>query len=401
MLRVAEAAFLVSGVSVLGSLPLSAALPDLPGIALVATGGLAVLLSIGRRRERLFKILATLVGLMAILVVSHVLFHRRGMPHDWLEPFYVGAVLVYCGLAISAGWRLFPRRAATAFASVWLVAVPNAAAQEARPDPGQQVVLVTGSTGGLGREVARRLASGGAHVIVHGRNRERGMSLVAEIEREGKGSARFYAADFASLDQVRGLGEAVLRDYDRLDVLVNNAGVGSAPDERVLSEDGHEYRFQVNYLSGFLLTHILLPRLMASTPSRIVNVSSLAQRPIDFDDVMIENNFSGGRAYSQSKLAQIMFTFDLHDDLEGSGVMVNSLHPATYMPTEMVARAGVQPRATIAEGADAVMQLIVSTEIEGGQFFRGLQPARANNQAYDLEARAKLQNLSKELTGGR
>ena len=95
MLRVAEAAFLVSGVSVLGSLPLSAALPDLPGIALVATGGLAVLLSIGRRRERLFKILATLVGLMAILVVSHVLFHRRGMPHDWLEPFYVGAVLVY------------------------------------------------------------------------------------------------------------------------------------------------------------------------------------------------------------------------------------------------------------------------------------------------------------------
>ncbi|MCH8254082.1 MAG: SDR family oxidoreductase [Gemmatimonadetes bacterium] len=283
-----------------------------------------------------------------------------------------------------------------------LVIVPSANAQTpARPGPGQQVVLVTGSTSGLGREVARRLASLGAHVIVHGRNSERGMSLVAEIEREGKGSARFYAADFASFDQVRDFAQAILRDYDRLDVLVNNAGVGSAPNERLLSEDGHEYRFQVNYLSGFLLTHMLMPRLLAGTPSRIVNVSSLAQRPIDFDDVMIENNFSGGRAYAQSKLAQVMFTFDLHEELKGSGVMVNSLHPATYMPTAMVARAGVRPRATIGEGADAVMQLIISTEIEGGQFFRGLQPARANDQAYDREARARLKRLSEELTGVR
>ena len=283
-----------------------------------------------------------------------------------------------------------------------LVIVPSGNAQTpARPSPGQQVVLVTGSTSGLGREVARRLASLGAHVIVHGRNRERGMALVAEIEREGKGSARFYAADFTSFDQVRDFAQEILGDYDRLDVLVNNAGIGSAPNERLLSEDGHEYRFQVNYLSGFLLTHMLMPRLLASTPSRIVNVSSLAQRPIDFDDVMIENNFSGGRAYAQSKLAQVMFTFDLHVELEGSGVMVNSLHPATYMPTGMVARAGVRPRATIGEGADAVMQLIISTEIEGGQFFRGLQPARANDQAYDREARASLKRLSEELTGVR
>ncbi len=107
-----------------------------------------------------------------------------------------------------------------------LVTVPTADAQTpARPSPDQQVVLVTGSTSGLGREVARRLASRGAHVIVHGRNRERGTALVAEIEREGKGSARFYAADFASFDQVRDFGETILHDYDRLDVLVNNAGV--------------------------------------------------------------------------------------------------------------------------------------------------------------------------------
>jgi NAD(P)-dependent dehydrogenase (short-subunit alcohol dehydrogenase family) len=268
----------------------------------------------------------------------------------------------------------------------------------ARPSADQQVMLVTGSTSGLGREVARRLASQGAHVIVHGRNRERGMELVAEIEAEGRGSARFYAADFASFDQVRAFAEAILRDYHRLDVLVNNAGVGSTPNERQLSEDGHEYRFQVNYLSSFLLTHMLMPRLLASTPSRIVNVSSLAQRPIDFDDVMIEHNFSGGRAYAQSKLAQVMFTFDLAEQLAGTGVIVNSLHPATYMPTGMVASAGVQPRATIGEGADAVMQLITSMELEGGQFFRGLQPSRAHDQAYHRDARALLKKLSEELT---
>jgi NAD(P)-dependent dehydrogenase (short-subunit alcohol dehydrogenase family) len=285
-----------------------------------------------------------------------------------------------------------------ALLSISLGVAAGADAQSS-PRPGQRVVLVTGSTGGLGQEVARRLASGGAHVIVHGRNRERGMALVREIEQEGRGSARFYAADFASFDQVRELAEAILQDYDRLDVLVNNAGFGSAPDERLVSEDGLEYRFQVNYLSPYLLTRLLLPRLLATAPSRIVNVSSLAQTPIDFDDVMLERSFSGGRAYAQSKLAQVMFTFDLAEELAGKGVMVCSLHPATYMPTGMVARAGVAPRATIDEGADAVMQLIESDEIEGGQFFRGLRPARANDQAYDREARARLRALSDELTG--
>ena len=283
-----------------------------------------------------------------------------------------------------------------------LMTAPTADAQSpARPGPGQQVVLVTGSTGGLGREVARRLASGGAHVIVHGRNRERGTSLVEEIEREGHGSARFYAADLASFEQVRAFGEAILRDYDRLDALVNNAGFGSAPNERLLSEDGHEFRFQVNYLSGFLLTRMLMPRLLESAPSRIVNVSSLAQTPIDFDDVMIENDFSGRRAYAQSKLAQVMFTFDLAEELEGTGVMVNSLHPATYMDTGMVRRLGATPRATVAEGADAVMQLVTSTDIEAGQFFNGLRPWRANGQAYDREARARLKRLSEQLTRAR
>jgi NAD(P)-dependent dehydrogenase (short-subunit alcohol dehydrogenase family) len=272
-------------------------------------------------------------------------------------------------------------------------------AQEGRPPrPDQEVVLVTGSTSGLGREVALRMGLRGAHVIVHGRDHDRGMEVIGQIN-EGPGSARFYAADFASFAQVRGLAEAIVRDYDRLDVLVNNAGFGSAPDERWVSEDGHEFRFQVNYLAHFLLTDQLLPLIRSSAPARIVQVSSLAQSPIDWDDVMIEHDFSGRRAYGQSKLAQISHTFDLHEEVAGDGIMVNALHPATYMPTGMVRRAGVEPRATIDDGADAVMNLILSDEIEGGQFFNRMTPQRAHEQAYDLESRRRLRELSRRLTG--
>ncbi len=281
-----------------------------------------------------------------------------------------------------------------------VLANPSHAQDGTAPTAGQQIVLVTGSTSGLGREVALRMGARGAHVIVHGRSHDRGMEVVEEINA-GPGSARFYRADFASFDQVRSLAEAVLTDYGRLDVLVNNAGLGSAPDERLLSEEGHELRFQVNYLAPFLLTNLLKARIIESAPARIVNVSSLAQRPIDWDDVMIENDFSGGRAYGQSKLAQVGYTLDLHEELQGTGVLVNSLHPATYMPTGMVRRAGVTPRATIGEGADAVMQLIVSDEIESGQFFNQLVPRRANAQAYDMESRRRLRELSRELTGSR
>ncbi len=268
----------------------------------------------------------------------------------------------------------------------------------ATPAAGQQVALVTGSTSGLGREVALRLAAGGAHVIVHGRSAERGMEVVAEIGRAG-GSARFYQADFASFADTRAFGEAILRDYERLDILVNNAGFGSAPNERLVSEDGHEFRFQVNYLSHFMLTRMLMPRVLNSAPSRIVNVSSLAQTPIDFDDVMIQQDFSGGRAYAQSKLAQVMHSIDLAEELAGTGVVVSSLHPATYMPTGMVRRAGVEPRSTIDEGANAVMQLILSDAFDSGAFFRGMEEGRANAQAYDAAARARLKALSEELTG--
>ena len=286
-----------------------------------------------------------------------------------------------------------------AFLSASAVTAPAADAQVSTALSSQQVALVTGSTSGLGRELALRLGSMGTHVIVHGRNRERGMQVVEAIESQGVGSARFYRADLASFEQVRELGEAILRDYGRLDVLINNAGIASVPNGRALSEDGHELLFQVNHLSHFLLTRILLPRLLESAPSRLVNVSSGAQTPIDFHDVMLENNFSGGRAYAQSKLAQVMFTFDLAEELKGREVIVNTLHPATYMDTPMVRRAGVTPRATVDEGADAVMQLVTSPDIGSGGYFVGQRPSRAHAQAYDEEARARLWRLSEELTG--
>jgi NAD(P)-dependent dehydrogenase (short-subunit alcohol dehydrogenase family) len=131
-----------------------------------------------------------------------------------------------------------------------------------------------------------------------------------------------------------------------------------------------------------------------------VNVASLSAARIDFDDVMLENGYSGVRAYGQSKLAQVLFTIELARELEGTGVTVNALHPATMMPTTMVLQRGGQPRSTIEEGVEAVLQLVTGEGTGSGQFFNGMVPARANEQAYDAEARARLWRLSERLTGG-
>jgi len=264
-----------------------------------------------------------------------------------------------------------------------------------------RTALVTGATDGVGRVVARELAKQGWRVLVHGRDRQRGEALVHEIGQAG--NATFLAADLASLAEVRRLADEVRKETDRLDLLINNAGIGTAGNApgRQTSADGHELRFAVNYLAGFLLTHLLLPLLKASAPARIVNVASAGQQAIDFSDVMLTRGYSGGGAYRQSKLAQILFTIDLAQELEGSGVIANALHPSTYMNTTMVRQSGTTPISTVEDGAAAILQLAVSPALDGksGLYFNVLREARADPQAYDAEARRRLRALSLKLVG--
>ena len=270
--------------------------------------------------------------------------------------------------------------------------------------PPQRIALVTGSTDGLGRAVARSLADSGFLVLIHGRDAQRGADVVREIAARG-GSARFHRADFASLAEVRALADTVRHEHDRLHLLINNAGIGTGdggrPAPRQTSADGYELRFAVNYLAGYLLTHLLLPLLIRAAPARVINVASVGQYPLDFDNLMLTRAYSGMRAYAQSKLAQVMSTIDLAAQVRDSGVTVNCLHPATYMDTTMVRSAGVAPTSTVAEGAEAVMRLAVDHEPEGttGAYFDGLRPSRANAQAYEAAARQRLADISARLTG--
>ncbi len=263
-----------------------------------------------------------------------------------------------------------------------------------------KTILVTGSTDGVGRWVAERLAAQGARVLIHGRDRKRGEGLVETIAKGG-GTATFLPADLSELAYVRGLADAVRRETDALDVLVNNAGIGTAGNAREVSADGFELRFAVNYLAGFLLTRLLLPLLEKRAPSRIVNVASAGQQAIDFDDVMLTRGYGGARAYCQSKLAQILFTIDLAEELKDRAVTVNALHPATYMNTTMVRLSGARPISTVEEGGEAILRLIASPALDGrsGLYFSGLREARADAQAYDVAARKRLRDLSFDLVG--
>ena len=266
-----------------------------------------------------------------------------------------------------------------------------------------KTILITGSTDGVGRHVALELATVGATVLIHGRSRERAESLLGEIRKRGNNAAAFYQADLSSLAEVRELAARVRKEHERLDALINNAGIGSRSGgaQRRTSAEGYELRFAVNYLAGFLLTRLLLPLIVASAPARIVNVASAGQYSIDFEDVMLTRGYDGGRAYAQSKLAQVMFTVDLAHELEGSGVTVNCLHPATYMDTTMVREGGTSPISTVDEGAAAILNLVRSPALEGrsGLYFDRQRESRANPQAYDAAARDRLRRLSLELTG--
>ena len=266
----------------------------------------------------------------------------------------------------------------------------------------QQTILVTGATDGLGRALARELAAAGATVLLHGRSKQRLEDTRRELaEATGSDRLRTYLADFASLEQVRRLAREVAGDQERLDALVNNAGIaGGGPRQE--SADGIELRFAVNYLAPFLLTELLLPLLRRSAPSRVVNVASVGQVPIDFDDVMLERGYEPLRAYRQSKLAQVMFTFELAQRLRAAGetgVTVNALHPATLMNTKMALDSFGYAMSTIQDGVEATLRLVAAPELEGvsGRYFDRLDEDRANAQAYDAGARARLWRLSADL----
>jgi NAD(P)-dependent dehydrogenase (short-subunit alcohol dehydrogenase family) len=268
-----------------------------------------------------------------------------------------------------------------------------------------RIVLITGATDGLGRALAHRLAADGDTVLLHGRDQAR-LDAVADAIRDDHGLARpaTFRADLAELAQVRELATAVRAATDRLDVLVNNAGIGGGePDgrDRRESKDGYELRFAVNYLAGFLLTQELLPLLRASAPARVVNVASLGQQEIDFDDVMLKRGYSGMRAYCQSKLAQISSAVELAERVPASEVTFNSLHPATFMPTKMVLEEIGHSVDSLETGVEATWRLVTDPKLAGvsGRFYDRQSESKALKQAYDKTSRADLHRLSLKLVG--
>jgi NAD(P)-dependent dehydrogenase (short-subunit alcohol dehydrogenase family) len=252
----------------------------------------------------------------------------------------------------------------------------------------EQTILVTGSTSGHGQRVAEELVKRGATVLVHGRDPDKVERVTKEI-----GAARGLVADLAELDDVRALAQQV----DQLDTLVNNAGI--IVPERDESADGYELTFAVNYLSHFLLTALLRPKLRE--PARIVNVSSIGQYPLDFEDLQYENDFNGYYAYAKSKLAQILFTYTLAERLGDRDVTVTALHPATLMDTPMVLGPGGTPQSSVEEGVEATLRLIVDESLDGvtGRFYNGQRDWRPDDQANDPASRQRLWEESERLTG--
>jgi retinol dehydrogenase 14 len=275
-----------------------------------------------------------------------------------------------------------------------------------------KVVLITGGTGGIGKATAIGLATIGARVGITGRDLARTEDAAAEIRAASENPAvDAFTADMSSQAEVRQLAVAVLDAYARLDVLINN--VGGFWAHRHPTADGLEHTFALNHLAPFLLTNLLLDRLKASAPARVVTVSSgeQARGRIEFDDLQGARDYSAQRAYSQSKLANVMFTNELASRLEGSGVTANSLHPGvvrTNFGAEdqagffAVMGGVVRPfLKTPAQGAHTSIYLASSPDVAGvsGKFFANRKPKTANKVAYDTDMTARLWQISADLTG--
>jgi retinol dehydrogenase-14 len=275
-----------------------------------------------------------------------------------------------------------------------------------------KTVLITGGTGGIGKAAAIALASMGARVGITGRDPVRAQSAAAAIRREsGNPAVDVFVGDLSSQAEVRRLADEVLATYPRLDVLLNN--VGGFWAHRHVTADGLEHTFALNHLAPFLLTSLLLERLKASAPARVVTVSSGAQSMgrIDFDDLMGEGRYSGQRAYNQSKLANIIFTYELARRLQGTGVSATVLHPgvtSTGFGAEDAAR-GWAPLIAVMrlfmrnpeQGAETSVFLASSPEAEGltGQYFAGRTPKQSHKATYDTAITARLWRISADLVG--
>lgn len=265
-----------------------------------------------------------------------------------------------------------------------------------------KIAVITGATDGMGRVVASLLAKAGYFVVVHGRSETRGKAVVDEITKAG-GKVRFMACNLASLDDVRRFAGDLNAEFDHIDVLINNAGIGTGPDgaPREESADGLELRFAVNYLACFLLTRLVLEKVRVAAPARIVNVASAGQEPLDFSNVQLERDYSGYFAYCRSKVALIMLTLDLAEELKDASVTVNTMHPGAYMNTTMVREMKHEVVDSVDEGANFVLELATHPKFDGvtGRYINRGVDTRAEEQCYDREARRKLREISNKLAG--
>ena len=258
-----------------------------------------------------------------------------------------------------------------------------------------KVILLTGSTDGLGRALAQALAAQGACVLLHGRDAERLEALRAELAAAGA-VVRSYLADFSDLTQVMAMLRHLQQHETRLDVLINNAGLGLEAERR-RSVDGHEQVFQVNYLVPWLLSQHLAG-LLAASGGRIINIASNAQFPLDLDDLMSEKQWHPALAYGKSKLALICASYTQAEELAAQGIAVAALHPATLMPSKMI-RGWFEPQDSFADGVRHVLQLLQAAALTPGRacYFDRAQAAEPHAQAQDAAHRAQLQVRTRDL----